>query len=338
MEQIDTQNMEKVLLNFPRHLRDAIKIGNDIKIPSFDFDNIIYCGMGGSAISGDIIASLVKKVPVYVSRSYEIPDWVGEKTLAFVSSYSGNTEETLSAYSELEKRGVNTICISSGGKLAEQNPRLLVGIPSGFQPRCAIGYLFFVPFIILRKIGIVDGNIEEVITLTEGMGREMEKDNGRASILAKGLVGKFPIIYASSPLEPVAKRWQAQLNENSKVLAHINFFPELNHNEIVGFGYPEIDTIIIILQDKGYSERIKKRIDITKELLSPFTSGIEEVYTEGDSLLTRLFSLIYTGDWVSYHLAIKRDIDPTPVKRIDELKDRLKDREPSRKKLIVNSE
>ncbi len=315
--------MKKVLIDFPHQVRDAIRLGEEVQIPSLNFDSIIFCGMGGSAISGDLMASLIKKVPVSLSRSYEIPEWVSKKTLAFLFSYSGNTEETFASYRRLKESGTNIICITSGGKLAQEDHFRLIKIPSGFQPRCAIGYLFFPAFILLKKLEIVEGDLNELVGLLDDMSNALSKDTGKGGCLAQKLLGRFPIIYSASPLEAVARRWQAQLNENSKVLAHINFFPEMNHNEIVGFGYPEIDNFVIILRDKDYNPRIEKRIEITKELISPWTEGIEEVWTEGESLLTRIFSLLYLGDWMSFHLAIRRGLDPTPVKRIDYLKERL---------------
>lgn len=321
--EIDKQNMRRVLKDFPQQVMDAIRIGEEAKISRLTFNSIVFCGMGGSAIGGDIMASLVKSVPVSVFRSYDIPEWVGEDTLAFVVSYSGNTEETLSAYEKLKKSGADIICITSGGELTEDKPPLIIRIPSGFQPRCAIGYLFFPAFMVLRRLGVVDFDIDELLSKLTDMSRNQDNEDSVAFTLASKLVGRFPVIYAASPLEPVARRWQTQFNENSKVLAHINIFPELNHNEIVGFGSPEINNLVIILRDAEYSPRIEKRIEITKDIISHYTSGIEEVYTEGDSLLTRLFSLMYIGDWTSYHLAIKRGVDPTPIDRIKYLKNQL---------------
>ncbi len=320
---VDRQNMKGVLKDFPQQVMDAVRIGKEVEIPQFNFGSIIFCGMGGSAIGGDIMASLVKSTPVSVFRSYDIPEWVGEDTLAFVVSYSGNTEETLVAYEKLKRTGANIICITSGGKLAEYNPTLFIRIPSDFQPRCAVGYLFFPALMVLKRLGVVDFDVDELLGKLADMSKALENEDGLAFVLASKLLGRLPIIYAASPLEPVARRWQAQLNENSKVLAHINIFPELNHNEIVGFGDPEIDNLVIILKDKDYSPRIDRRIEITKEIISPYTSGIEEVYTKGDSLLTRLFSLMCLGDWTSYYLALKRGVDPTPVDRIKYLKNQL---------------
>lgn len=320
---IDSQNMKGVLRDFPQQVMDAIRIGEEVQIPRFNFNGIMFCGMGGSAIGGDVMTSLVRSVPVWVFRSYDIPEWVGKDTLAFVISYSGNTEETLAAYEKLKKTRANIICITSGGKLAEDNPPFVVRVPSGLQPRCAIGYLFFPALMILKRLNMVDFDKDELLSKLADMSRDLGDEDSDAFVLASKLLGRLPIIYAASPLEPVAKRWQTQFNENSKVLAHINIFSELNHNEIVGFGNPGIDNLVIILKDANYNPRIEKRIEITKQIIAPYTFGIEEVYAEGNSLLTRLFSLMYLGDWTSYHLAVQREVDPTPVERIAYLKNHL---------------
>lgn len=322
---VDSQNMKEVLKNFPRQVIEGIDIGKRITLRKFEYENIIFCGMGGSAIGGDIMANLVRSLPVYVLRSYNIPRWIGKETLAFLISYSGNTEETLSAYEELVERGANIIRITSGGLLEAREEGVLVKIPGGLQPRCAIGYLFFPPFIILQKLGIVDEDLEELNEKINNQANDLQNEDSLSHRLAYKLINKLPIIYTSSPLEAVARRWQTQFNENSKVLSHINLFPELNHNEIVGFGSPTIDNLLIILRDRSFSSKINKRIELTKELLTPFTSGIEEVWSPGDSLLTRIFSLIYLGDWTSYYLALMRGVDPTLVERIRDLKRRLKE-------------
>ncbi len=321
---IDRQNMREVLKNFPRQVMEGIEIGKRVLLPELAFKNILYCGMGGSAIGGEIMASLVSSLPIYVSRSYNVPSWVGRETLAFVVSYSGNTEEVLTAYQQLVESSANIIRITSGGELSEKEEGLLVTIPGGFQPRCAIGYLFFSSYMILQRLGLLDDDIEELSGILEAQAKTLVREDSIAFAIAIKLTDRLPIIYTSSPFGPVARRWQTQFNENSKVLAHINVFPELNHNEIVGFGSPAIDNIIIILRDRGFSPRINKRIELTKEIFSPHTSSIVEVYSQGDSLLTRIFSLSYIGDWTSYHLALIRGVDPTPAERIANLKESLK--------------
>lgn len=337
LESFDKSGMVDIILNLPQSIRETKKITEKIEIKTnFEVDNIVITGMGGSAIGGDILRATLSKVPIFVNRYYSLPEFVDSKTLLFVISYSGNTEETLASYEDGKKRNANIFCISSGGKLSEfaQKDRLpLVKIPGGMQPRCAIGYLSTPLFIILKKLGIVDldRDLEDTVNLLKEMRKELspnrEIEKNEAKKIASKLFGKFPLIYTSYPLDFVANRWRTQLNENSEVLAHINILPELDHNEIVGIGTPvEVSKLceVILLRDRYDLDRIQKRYEITKEIILPFVSGITEVWSKGRTVFSKLFSLIYLGDWVSFYLAILNKKDPTEIKRINYLKERLK--------------
>ncbi|HID94175.1 MAG TPA: bifunctional phosphoglucose/phosphomannose isomerase, partial [bacterium (Candidatus Stahlbacteria)] len=284
----------------------------------------------GSAIGGDLLESCLREeisIPIYVNRDYGIPGFVSQSTLAFICSYSGNTEETLSAYQEISKHTKNIVCITTGGKLEELCNSSLIKIPKGLQPRCAIGYLFVPMLVLLSRFDIIsekDTEIKETISLLSSLSKRLTKQGSIAYKIAKDLQNKLPIIYASNRLGVCARRWVTQLNENSKTMAHFNLFSELNHNEIVGFGTPNLSSWLVILRDRDDGEKIARRIELTKEIITPYTVGISEVWSEGKSLLARLFSIIYVGDWVSYWLAIMREVDPTPVDRIDYLKRKLK--------------
>jgi glucose/mannose-6-phosphate isomerase len=321
--------MKEVLIDFPTQFEDAIKVTQDVKVPEVKNPaNIVVCGMGGSAISGDLLAKYLAdkvEIPVIVNRDYTAPAFVNENSIVFVSSYSGNTEETLSAYKEVCKRTKNIICITSGGKVERLNPPYIIKVPAGYQPRCASGWMFTPMLVVLEKMGIIKditSELKETITTLKNLAPEFSKENSLPFSIAQKLLNKFPIIYSDSQFEPVAKRWATQLNENAKVLAHFNVFPELNHNEIVGFENPKIDSMLLILTDKSYNKRVVKRIEITSRILSQYT-GIQEIASKGDSLLARMFYLVYLGDWASYWLAILRGIDPTPVERIQGLKKEL---------------
>ncbi len=321
--------MKDILFNFASQLRDASIANQQLEVPKIpSLSNIVICGMGGSAISGDLLAGYLQdevNVPIIVNRGYELPHFIDKNSLVFISSYSGNTEETLSVYDKAIRRTKNILCITSGGKLEALNPKYIFRIPQGYQPRCALGWLFVPMTIALNKLGIIENKkaeLEETICLLSGLGNEFGLNKSTPYKLAEKLVGKLPIIYSDSRFMCVAKRWVAQLNENSKQFAHYNVLPELNHNEIVGFGEPKIDTVLIILRDKSYHPRVNLRIELTKQMLSSYTD-IQEIETKGNSLLARLFYLICFGDWVSYWLAKVKNIDPTPVERIDWLKKEL---------------
>lgn len=320
--------MKEVLINFSNQLKEAGKCSWNNLPRADNLSNIVICGMGGSAISGDLLAGYLQdeiKVPIFVNREYELPRFVDENSLVFISSYSGNTEETLSAYEKAIKRTKKILCITSGGKLQTLNPQFIFKIPTGYQPRCALGWLFVPMLIALHKLDIISdksAELEESITLLLKLSQEFSLDKSSPYKVAEKLIGKLPIIYSDLRFVAVAKRWVAQLNENSKQLAHYNAFAELNHNEIVGFGEPKINTFLIILKDKSYNPRINLRIELTKQMFSTYTE-IQEIESCGNSLLARFFYLIYFGDWVSYWLAILKGIDPTPIERIDWLKKEL---------------
>jgi len=331
MNMVDKYNMKRVLEDFPLQIEEALSIGENASLSSVvEPQSIFVSGMGGSAIVGDLLECCLREeisIPIYVNRDYGIPRFVNKNTLAFICSYSGNTEETVSAYQEISKRTKNIVCITTGGKLVEICNGSVVKIPKGLQPRCAIGYLFVPMLVLLGRLNIISEKgeeIKETISLLSSLSKRLSVQGSTAYKIAKDFKNKLPIIYASNRLGVCARRWVTQLNENSKTMAHFNLFSELNHNEIVGFGTPNLNSWIVILRDKDDGERIARRIELTKEIITPYTEGISEVWSKGESLLARLFSIIYVGDWISYWLAIMREVDPTLVDRIDYLKRKLK--------------
>lgn len=336
----DNSNMFDVLASFSKQISEACDIGSKIELKE-DYSsvkNIIVCGMGGSAIGGDLVRSIFQyeiKVPVFVNRNYRLPVFADKDSLLIISSYSGNTEETLSAYAEAIKRGCKIICISSGGKLsllAQNEGKLLITIPKGYQPRCAIAYSFFPLLILLSKIGFIENKsaeIERVISKMRQRSDEYSRPDERNSALKTALLiqGKFPVIYSSTDLSDIANlRFRCQINENAKSLAYGNVLPEMNHNEIVGWqNNPQLlkNIIVLSISDKDDLPEIKKRRQITLEIVKPLAGAIAEVEGDGGSLLERTFDVIHFGDWVSFYLAILYKTDPTPVEKINYLKSKL---------------
>lgn len=341
VRKFDRDNMLSLLLDFPEQCKKASQIGEEIEIPAYsNFKNIVFSGMGGSAIGGDIIRSYCTyrlDFPIFVIRNYNLPKFVDENTLFFACSYSGNTEETLVSFYEAIKRRAKIFVISSGGKLidfANKEKIPFVKIPSGYPPRQALGYFVFTLFSIFKKINILnnlDKELEETILVLEKMRDEKIspkiKRGNIALDIAKIIKDRFPVIYSQIDyLDVVSMRWRAQLAENSKMLSSMHFLPEMNHNEIVGWQFPKkiIDKFFVIfLRDNQESEHIYNRIEITKEILNKKKFTFREIWAEGNSLLTRIFSLIYIGDFLSYYLALLNKIDPTPVEPIIYLKQRL---------------
>ncbi len=333
---MDKSGMEKKLYGLPEQIAEAIELVEQPYVKgNGEIRNIVIAGMGGSALAGDILKTVFWhrwSTPVEVVRYYSLPHFVDEHTLLIVVSYSGNTEETLSCFSEAEKTGARVLCISSGGELTElAREKLipLIRIPGGFPPRCAIGYLTIPMLLAMKQLGIdLRQDIDETISTLKTLRSELAfgvADNA-AKKIAQSLVGRVPVVYSSYEYRVVPFRWRTQLNENSKVWTHTNLLPELNHNEIVGMGVPaEICSkcFVVFLRDSEELSEIKRRVELTKEIISPLVSGTADVWSRGRSTLTKLFSLIYFGDWVSFHLAMERDVDPTPVERIDYLKRQL---------------
>ncbi|MFQ5709095.1 MAG: bifunctional phosphoglucose/phosphomannose isomerase [bacterium] len=336
----DTDAMLDRILNFPAQLREAHRITQetDLRFDSTSIANVCLAGMGGSAISGDVVKGLVHthlRVPMVVNRHYTLPAFVARDSLVILSSYSGNTEETLEAYDQACAKKAQIVCVTSGGKLrskAEANRHPVVSIPTGFPPRAALGYLCIPILFVLQCAQLIvypESDLFETIELLQKLREAYHPAiaNNKAKAISLKLQGRIPLIYASvAGFEAVALRWKAQLDENSKVMAFCNVFPELNHNEIMGYGpLQEISQQfqVISLKDRNDHPQVQKRMAITREIIEKGSNPVIEVESEGNSLLARMFSLIYLGDMVSFYLAILNQVNPTSIDNIDYLKRRL---------------
>ena len=318
---IDKENMLQVIKDFPKQCREALELPKGISVQG-EIKNIVVTGMGGSAVGGDLLKICLskEKIPVYVNRDYKVPNFVNENSLVFVVSYSGNTEETLSAYKDAHNKKARIIGITSGGKLADECDKV-IKIPSGLQPRAALGYLFFPVLGILHNTNIVRVKNQDVNEMLDIL-KETNNFDEEGEALSKKLKEKIPIIYASEKLAAIAFRWKTQINENAKMPAFYNVFSEMNHNEIAGYQGMNRKFTAILIRDKNDNDRIKKRMDICKEIMEE-RIDVEEVHTQGKSLLARLFSTIYLGDFVSYYMAILNRVDPSPVDIIEGMKRKL---------------
>lgn len=338
---IDPSGMYDLIKNFSHQVEEAVAIGNaaKLRVHARGIHHIVLCGMGGSAIGGDLLRSYAAdelSVPFFINRSYSLPAFVGPKTLVIVSSYSGNTEETLACYREAIKRKARILAISSGGnveRMARRYQHTHITVPGGPSPRAALGYSFFPLLVTFVRLGLLSSKkreIAETITLLKSKADDYgdpERDANTALVYASQLQGRIGVVYsASERLDAVNTRWRGQMAENAKTLVWGHVLPEMNHNELVGWNtlqqqMKEIQ--VFFLRDKEDHSRVAKRIEITKELLSQYTMHITEVWSEGRSRLARLFSLVHLGDWVSFYLAMLHGKDPMPVKVIDHLKEEL---------------
>ena len=298
--------------------------------------NIVVTGLGGSAIGGDLLRSYTSAtlpVPMIVNRNYVLPEFVDRQSLVIVSSYSGGTEETISAHLDARKRKANVLCITSGGeteRLAKKFRQPVIKIPKGLPPRAALGYSFFPLLLAMQKMKFLppqEAAIRETTALLRKNARlyaSLKNTANPAYGLAKKLFMKLPIVYSSADrFDAVNLRWRGQLAENAKVLAFGHVIPEMNHNEIVGWKTLQRimnDMAVVFLRDRGEHPRVRTRMKITRGIISEFTNHVAEAEAEGTSPLARMFSLVYLGDWTSYYLALLNGMDPSPVRVIDYLK------------------
>jgi glucose/mannose-6-phosphate isomerase len=320
----DKENMLDKLDKFRNQVEEAFKIAKKAKLPKINknkINNIVVCGMGGSSAGGLLIQSFVKKIPVFVNRNYDIPKYVNKNSLVFTVSYSGNTEETLSAYNEAKRRKATVIAISSNGRLAEKEKKNAIIIPEDYQPRIALGYTFIPLLVTLSKYRLIpnqDNAIRETIRALVP-----KTDSKEGFMLAKKLFNKIPIFYASDHMHGVAYVCKTLTNENAKQPAFYHVFPEMNHNEINGYKKNAKKLHIVMIKDKKDHIKIKKRMEIVGKLLKESVS-VFELTTKGNSLLARMLHTLHIIMYTSYYLALMNKINPTPVPIIQDLKARLK--------------
>ena len=340
--EIDKSNMLQKIASFPNQIIESKEIVNSSKLDSFfKIDNIIISGMGGSAISGDIVQYLLRdriEIPIYVNRQYDLPKWANKNTLLISQSYSGNTEETLSSFKQGYQKRCKIIGISSGGKLqdfCEKRDISLIKIPSDLPPRAATGYMLFSSLYCLKQIRIIKYDLESEINETISVTQEFSNNNRKeipekeniSKQIAQKLIDTIPQVYGFDVYSPIAKRWCTQFNENSKIISRYDQVSECNHNDIVGWSMnPENTkkfTCILFRDNEIESIYMTRRLDFMKKLFESVASDVIEIQLRGKKRLAKMMYAMYLGDFISCYLAILRKIDPTPVSIINELKDEL---------------
>lgn len=337
---LDKGNMLDLVAAFPAHMPDAWERGREFarSIRRHAPGRIVVCGMGGSAIAGDMVGSCLGDrlaVPLRVNRHFLVPAaWLEEAFFVF-SSYSGNTAETLAAYESVRERGIPSAAITSGGLLASMCRRDGVPaciIPGGMPPRAAIAYSFFPLLHVLDALGAASFDGKNFAATRERLRDLSEKYRSdsvenTAADLASRMVKHEPVIYSRGGLfDPVARRWTCQFNENSEVFARYGAFPELGHNEIVGWRESNAltaNTFVISLEDRDDHPAAKRQADVAIDMIEPLAAAVARISNFEGERLERMLSAMMLGDFTSVYLAYLNDIDPTPVKNIDELKKRL---------------
>ena len=338
---IDPSDMRERIRELPEQCLRAWKQALGFQLPPeySDIDKIIILGMGGSAISGDLLSSLSSfdNGPlVIVNRDYDLPSYIDVKTLVIASSYSGMTEETLSSFTQALSTRAKKLAITTGGRLkeiAEQNSIPVFPIDYVSPPRAALAHSLFPLLAIIQSIGLMEDQssfVEEAIRVMEELQDKIDENRpssgNKAKQLAVKLNNHLVVTYGAGFLSPVAQRWKTQLNENSKVWAFYEIFPELNHNSVIGYKYPKElaqKIFVVLLRSKHLHSRTLVRYDVTAELLSQANVEYEVIDCLGESILSQMMSLVLYGDWISYYLAILYETDPSPVRSINYLKKRL---------------
>lgn len=312
-------SMREIIIASKNQLREGLKRAEKTKVKG-NFSKIIICGLGGSALPANILRMYIPKIPVYSHRDYNLPETADRNSLILCISYSGNTEETVSSYKEAKKRNFKTIVITTGGKLKELEKENIVLIPKDAeQPRFATGYLFAAAVKVLSNSGIIPNKDKEILNVKI----EPLKYENKGKELAQKLVNKIPIVYASNRFKHLARIWKIKFNENSKIMAFFNYFPELNHNEMVGLTNLKGNFHFLILRAKEDNKKNLKRMELFKELAQKRKAEVVFIEIEGKNILEQIFNNLALAEWTSYYLALKYNQDPVPVKIVEEFKEKL---------------
>jgi glucose/mannose-6-phosphate isomerase len=340
-KQYDPQDMLTHIHNVPELCRQAWQMATSFALPP-DYSRInkvVVLGMGGSAIGGDLVASLVAaeaNLPIFIQRSYDLPAFVDDETLIIASSYSGMTEETLSAFRQALNTNSKKLVITTGGKikeLAQEKGIPVFSFNYKAQPRAALPFSFLPILNFIQRLGFVNdksADFSEMVDVLEQLSREINESipfsRNRAKQLAQELYGKLAVIYGAGITTEVAHRWKTQINENSKAWSFHEAFSELNHNAVVGYQFPpELASkiLVVMLQSSHLPPPILRRYRITSQILEKADVSFSLIEGSGKSPLAQIMNLVLFGDYVSYYLAILNKTDPTPVETIDFLKGEL---------------
>lgn len=325
--------MDKLIERFPAQLTEALEIGRaaTIRAHSSEIRNIHVAGMGGSGIGANFVREFIineSRIPFSIGKGYGAPAFIDKHTLVIVSSYSGNTEETLNAYEQIKDSGAKIVFISSGGKaiqFAKETDMDFIQVPGDWpSPRACLGFSLVQQLFVLNKLGIIGteqiNSIERSIDLITSNQEDIRE---KAQHIAQLLNGKIPIIYTTDRMESVAVRFRQQVNENAKMLGWHGVVPEMNHNELVGWTDVNPNLAVIYFRNKDDFNRNQVRIEINKEIIGKYTSTIIDLYSKGNDLVEKSIYFVNLGDWISYYMCELHGADSIEVNVIDYLKSEL---------------
>jgi len=322
--------MKTYISSFPNQLKEGLAIAkNAILRKHENIQHVLISGLGGSGIGGTLVSEIVAQecaVPILVNKDYDIPSYVNKHTLVIISSYSGNTEETISVLKKALEANAQIVCISSGGiisDIAKKEKLDLITIPGGNPPRTCLGYSLIQLFQVLSANGLIGNSFhQDIIKTIELLEHQQSNITSEATVIAKKLVNKIPVIYALGK-EGVAVRFRQQINENSKMLCWHHVIPEMNHNELVGWTTKNEDLAVVVLRTSSDLSKNIQRLEICKNIFAQCTSTFIEIHAKGVSNIEQTLYLVHLTDWVSSIIADLRGIDPIEVNVINLLKDKL---------------
>lgn len=337
--ELDRSNLRQVILETPGQFSVGFDLAKDIRVPG-TFRSIMISGMGGSALPGNLFRIYLndlfrseeptrQPLAIYQNRSYGLPPESFHACLNFICSYSGNTEETVASFEEALHHKLACIAFSAGGKIemmAKEHgiPHVKLPIPNpDFQPRMGTGFFIGAMFQVLVNQGLVPDTRQEILAGAQQLAQHLPRLEEFGRSLAKRIAGKTPVIYTTAKYKSVAMVWKIKINENAKTPAFWNFFPELNHNEMVGWTLPQGQFFVLMLRDPDTHPQNLKRFEITAQLLREKGVTVEVLDMEGENVYSRVFRSIALGDFTSYYLALEYGQDPTPVEMVEALKKRL---------------
>ena len=325
-------SMKNLIAAFPSNITEALEIASKVTVSKSEVEikNILICGMGGSGIGGKLVAKWVEdeiNVPVAFTSDYGIPGFVSKHTLVIGSSYSGNTEETLSSFRAAIDKGARLIGVCSGGKMkeiCESNNFDVIVVPGGNPPRTALAYSIVQLLHVFSQLGLTSSErLDEVEKARQLIVSDENEINEIATSLASFLKGNVGIIYGTTSYEPVLVRARQQFNENSKLLCWHHSLPEMNHNELVGWGGGDERFATVFIETEDIHRRNKKRMDISRDVISKKSNKVFDLFAKGNSRIERSIYLINVVDWASLYLSEMKDVDPIDIEVIDYLKDTL---------------
>ena len=335
IEALDSGSVLEDALAMPHQLGDALWRVESAGIERADRPRgLVVCGMGGSAIGGDLAAAAIgsrAQAPLVTSRGYAPPSWTGPDSLVLCASYSGNTEETLASFEAAGAAGASRVALTTGGKLADAAREAgvpVIGVPAGMQPRSAVAYMTVGALVCAELAGAAPSlraEIEAAGALLEALCGQWEPDAGEseATLLARAIGDRVALIYGSAATSAPAGRWKTQLNENAKAAAFSSHLPEADHNEICSYGHEAARVHAVFLEDPSTGERSARRVELTAGLAADAGIPVSRVDARGETGVEHVMSLVLLGDLVSIYVAALNDVDPTPVEPIERFKQAL---------------